>query len=89
MLEERKEEAEELAILVRNKAEVVKTLERRLLNAQRSSQNIERRCNAETNPRHKTTHPHQNSNTSRQQTFASAPTAWPPYMNDTTRFSRR
>ena len=35
LLEERKEEVEELAILVRNKAEVVKTLERRLLNAQK------------------------------------------------------
>ena len=38
---------------------------------------------------HKKTHLHQNSNTSRRQRFASAPAAWPTYMNDTTRFSRR
>ena len=63
---------------MQNKDEVVKNLERRLLNA---------KVIAETNPCHKT-HPHHNSKTSRWQTFASAPTAWPPYTNDTNRFSR-
>ena len=76
LLEEREKEAEELANLVRNKDEVVKNLERR-------------HVDAETNPRHKKTHPHHNSNTSRRQTYASAPTAWPTYTNDMTRFSRR
>ena len=84
LLEEREKEAEELANLVRNKDEVVKNLERRL-----SSQNSEQRYDAETNPRHKKTHPHHNSNTSRPQTFASSPTAWPTYTNDMNRFSRR
>ena len=84
LLEEREKEAEELANLVRNKDEVVKNLERRL-----SSQNSEQRYDAETNPRHKKTHPHHNSNTSRWQTYGSAPTAWPTYTNDMTRFSRR
>ena len=55
----------------------------------RSWQNSERRCDAETNPHHKKTLLHHNSNTSRRQTFMSAPTAWPTYTNNMTRFSRR
>ena len=84
LLEECEKEAEKLANLVRNKDEVVKNLERRLLNAKK----VIAELRAGTNPRHKKTHLHHNSNTSRRQTFTPAPRAWPTYTNNMTRFSR-
>ena len=89
LLEECEKEAEELANLVRNKDKIVKNLERRLLNAKKVIAELRAEVQRRDQPRHQKTHPHHNSNTSRWQTFTSAPTAWSPYTNDTHRFSRR
>ena len=90
LLEEREKEAEELANLVQNKDKVVEKPREALLKRKEGHRRTPS-GGATQRPtlHHKKTHPHHNSNTSRWQTFASAPTAWPTYTNDMTRFSRQ
>ncbi|KAL9976604.1 hypothetical protein ACROYT_G013925 [Oculina patagonica] len=86
-IEEKDREAEELANLVRTKAEVVKNLEWRLVNAKKVIAELKAQVGKIRMQRPKI-NPRKSSSTSKGKLqVASVHTAWHPYTSTTTKFS--